>query len=154
MELNVELKPKNNISHSIGDRISVQKVEYHNDLKNLEYEKSGHKGFQKEITEKNKLPSNLIDGIPTKLSELEQDIELGKIDDVKVDGVSVVTNKIANINIFNKQDKLIEGNNVEIVGNKISVLTTDSVSGDLTRPITASGVNTIVGNIDSILKLL
>lgn len=45
MELNVELKQKNNIYHSIGNRISVQKVERHNDLKNLDYESSGHTGF-------------------------------------------------------------------------------------------------------------
>lgn len=37
--------------------------------------------------------------VPTKLSDLEADIALGNVDDVKVNGVSVVSNKVANIPI-------------------------------------------------------
>lgn len=37
--------------------------------------------------------------LPTKLSDLEADVELGKVDDVTVNGLSVVENKIANIDL-------------------------------------------------------
>lgn len=46
------------------------------------------------------------------------------------------------------------GDNIDIKGNVISVLTTDDVEGDNTKPITSKGVNTIVGNIDVLLKTI
>ena len=45
---------------------------------------------------------------------------LDKIEDVKVDNVSVVTDKVANIDLSGKQDTLIAGDNITIVNNVIS----------------------------------
>lgn len=50
--------------------------------------------------------------------------------------------------------RLNSGNNVEIKDGVISVLTTNNAEEDNTRPITSAGVNTIVGNIDVLLKLI
>lgn len=44
--------------------------------------------------------------VPTKLSELTQDVELGKVDDVQVNGASVVINKIADIAVPTKVSEL------------------------------------------------
>lgn len=46
------------------------------------------------------------------------------------------------------------GENIDITDNVISVLTTNNAEKDNTRPITSAGVNTIVGNIDILLKLI
>lgn len=45
----------------------------------------------------------------------------GLVDDVLVDGISVVNNKVANINLTGKQDVLTVGNNVKIENDVISV---------------------------------
>lgn len=44
----------------------------------------------------------------------------GQVDDVQVDGVSVVANKIANIDLTGKQNKLTPGTNITIEGDVIS----------------------------------
>ena len=49
---------------------------------------------------------------------------------------------------------LVAGENIEIKDNVISVLTTNNAEEDNTRPITSAGVNTIVGNIDILLKII
>lgn len=49
---------------------------------------------------------------------------------------------------------LVEGENIEIKDNVISVKTTNDAQQDNTRPITSSGVYTIVGNIDILLKII
>lgn len=65
------------------------------------------------------------------MSSIETEIELegmlfmssasgGEVNDVKVDGVSVVSNGIANIDLSEKQDKLTAGSNITIEGNVIS----------------------------------
>ena len=46
------------------------------------------------------------------------------------------------------------GENIEITNGVISVLTTDTAAQDGTRPITAGGVYTIVGNIESLLETI
>ena len=56
----------------------------------------------------------------------------GQVDDVKVDGVSVVENKIANIDLSGKQDKLIAGQNIQIdpATNTISATDTTYNAGE------------------------
>ena len=49
----------------------------------------------------------------------------GQVDDVKVNNVSVVTNKVANIDLTGKQDVLTEGTGIDITSNTISVDFTD-----------------------------
>lgn len=51
-------------------------------------------------------------------------------------------------------EQLKEGSNIEIKNNKISVLTTDNIEEDNTRPITSSAVYTEVGNINVLLKTI
>lgn len=46
------------------------------------------------------------------------------------------------------------GANIDITNGVISVLTTDTAAQDGTRPITAGGVYTIVGNIESLLETI
>ena len=64
------------------------------------------------------------------MSSIETEIELegmlfmsstsgGEVNDVKVDGVSVVSNGIANIDLSNKQDKLTAGDNITIDENGV-----------------------------------
>lgn len=53
-----------------------------------------------------------------------------------------------------QQEKLIAGDNIKIENNTISVLTTNNFNGDNTRPMTASGVQVLVGNIEVLLKTI
>lgn len=46
------------------------------------------------------------------------------------------------------------GSNITIENGIISVVTTDVAEADNTKPITSAGVNTIVGNIEELLKTL
>lgn len=57
---------------------------------------------------------------------------LDKLEDVKVDNVSVVTDKVANIDLSGKQDTLIAGDNITIVNNVISA--TGGGGGGSTEP--------------------
>jgi hypothetical protein len=50
--------------------------------------------------------------------------------------------------------ELIAGENIEIVDNTISVLTTDVVEEDNTRPVTSAAVYTEVGNINILLQTI
>lgn len=70
--------------------------------------------------------------------------------------INELQEKIENINFeaSGGAQELIAGENIKIKNNIISVLTTDNAEEDNTRPITASGVYTIVGNIDVLLKTI
>lgn len=46
------------------------------------------------------------------------------------------------------------GENISIVGNVISVITTDEAEDDNTRPITSAGVYTQIGNINALLSTI
>lgn len=46
------------------------------------------------------------------------------------------------------------GENIDITNNVISVITTDEVEADNTRPITSSAVYTEVGNINVLLQTI
>lgn len=48
----------------------------------------------------------------------------------------------------------IAGDNIDITNNVISVITSDVAEEDNTKPITASAVHTIVGNIETILETI
>lgn len=69
----------------------------------------------------------------------------------RINGIRVIGNKTA-------EDYGIQtleaGENVEIVDNKISVLTTDEAQEDNTKPITSSGVYTQLGNIAILLETI
>lgn len=69
----------------------------------------------------------------------------------RINGVKVTGNKTsADYGI----QSLEAGNNVEIVDNKISVLTTDEAQEDNTKPMTSSGVYTQLGNIAILLETI
>lgn len=51
-------------------------------------------------------------------------------------------------------NNLVAGENIEIVDNVISVVTTDEVEADNTKPITSSAVYTEVGNINILLQTI
>lgn len=59
-------------------------------------------------------------GVVIENNVISVDDTVSFVDDVKVDGVSVVTNKIANINLSGKQDVLIAGRGIDITNNNIS----------------------------------
>lgn len=46
------------------------------------------------------------------------------------------------------------GENIKIENNVISVITTDVIEEDNTKPITSGAVQIAVGNIDALLKLI
>ena len=46
------------------------------------------------------------------------------------------------------------GENIKIENNVISVITTDVIEEDNTKPITSGAVQVAVGNIDALLKLI
>lgn len=48
----------------------------------------------------------------------------------------------------------IAGDNITIQNNVISVITTNNVEQDNTKPITSAGVYTTVGNINELLKTI
>ena len=69
----------------------------------------------------------------------------------RINGIKVTGNKTsADYGI----QTLEAGNNVEIVDNKISVLTTDEAQEDNTKPMTSSGVYTQLGNIAILLETI
>lgn len=70
----------------------------------------------------------------------------------KINGVELVDDKT--LEELGIQSNLIVGDNIEIKENKISVLTTDKVEQDNTRPITSSAVYTEVGNINILLQTI
>lgn len=49
--------------------------------------------------------------------ELDRRVVGGKVDDVQVNGTSVVENKIANIDLTGKQDLLVSGTNIKTINN-------------------------------------
>lgn len=53
-----------------------------------------------------------------------------------------------------KPQVLKAGNNIDITNNVISVITTDDVEKDNTKPITSSAVYETVGNIEALLKTI
>ena len=70
----------------------------------------------------------------------------------KINGIELIKDKTPEE--LGIQSKLIEGANVEIVDNVISIITTDEVEKDNTKPITSSAVYTEVGNINVLLQTI
>lgn len=70
----------------------------------------------------------------------------------RINGTKVVGNKA--LSEFGIQATLEAGDNVEIVDNKISVLTTNEAIEDNTTPITSAGVYTQLGNISVLLETI
>ena len=54
----------------------------------------------------------------TLTGELDYRVTGGKVDDVQVNGTSVVENKIANIDLTGKQDALVSGTNIKTINNE------------------------------------
>nr|DAF27029.1 MAG TPA: hypothetical protein [Caudoviricetes sp.] len=69
-----------------------------------------------------------------------------------INGTILIEDKTAEE--LNLQEKLNKGDNIEIKDNVISVITTNDVEGDNTKPITSAGVYTIVGNINVLLQII
>ena len=75
----------------------------------------------------------------------------GNVDDVKVNGTSVVTNKIANIDLTGKQDTLISGTNIKTINNN-SLLGSGNIS--INVPTKTSDLNNDSGFITNAVNNL
>ena len=64
------------------------------------------------------------------------------------------TPEAALLSVQSDTGSYIAGDNIDITDGVISVLTTNSVTEDGTRPITSGGVYNIVGNIEAILQTI
>ena len=87
----------------------------------------------------------VTDYLDKKLAPLEDQIKnAGKIDDVQVDGNSIVTNKVANLNSskFGKVDD-VRVNGVSVVTNKIANIDTSNLTSEIeqTREDLTSSLN-------------
>lgn len=100
----------------------------------------------------------VTDYLDKKLAPLEDQIKnAGKIDDVQVDGNSIVTNKVANLDSskFGKVDD-VRVNGVSVVTNKIADIDTSNLKSEIeqTREDLTSSLNKNVASMESkILKV-
>ena len=95
----------------------------------------------------------VTDYLDKKLAQLEDQIKnAGKIDDVQVDGNSIVTNKVANLNSskFGKVDD-VRVNGVSVVTNKIANIDTSNLTSEIeqTREDLTSSLNQNVASMES-----
>ena len=95
----------------------------------------------------------VTDYLDKKLAPLEDQIKnAGKIDDVQVDGNSIVTNKVANLNSskFGKVDD-VRVNGVSVVTNKIANIDTSNLTSEIeqTREDLTSSLNQNVASMES-----
>ena len=95
----------------------------------------------------------VTDYLDKKLAPLEDQIKnAGKIDDVQVDGNSIVTNKVANLNSskFGKVDD-VRVNGVSVVTNKIANIDTSNLKSEIeqTREDLTSSLNQNVASMES-----
>lgn len=95
----------------------------------------------------------VTDYLDKKLAPLEDQIKnAGKIDDVQVDGNSIVTNKVANLNSskFGKVDD-VRVNGVSVVTNKIANIDTSNLTSEIeqTREDLTSSLNQNVASMKS-----
>lgn len=95
----------------------------------------------------------VTDYLDKKLAPLEDQIKnAGKIDDVQVDGNSIVTNKVANLNSskFGKVDD-VRVNGVSVVTNKIANIDTSNLTSEIeqTREDLTSSLNQNVKSMES-----
>ena len=95
----------------------------------------------------------VTDYLDKKLAPLEDQIKnAGKIDDVQVDGNSIVTNKVANLNSskFGKVDDA-RVNGVSVVTNKIANIDTSNLTSEIeqTREDLTSSLNQNVASMES-----
>ena len=95
----------------------------------------------------------VTDYLDKKLAQLEDQIKnAGKIDDVQVDGNSIVTNKVANLNSskFGKVDD-VRVNGVSVVTNKIANIDTSNLTSEIeqTREDLTSSLNQNVESMKS-----
>ena len=95
----------------------------------------------------------VTDYLDKKLAPLEDQIKnAGKIDDVQVDGNSIVTNKVANLNSskFGKVDD-VRVNGVSVVTNKIANIDTSNLTSEIeqTREDLTSSLNQNVESMES-----
>ena len=95
----------------------------------------------------------VTDYLDKKLAPLEDQIKnTGKVDDVQVDGNSIVTNKVANLNSskFGKVDD-VRVNGVSVVTNKIANIDTSNLTSEIeqTREDLTSNLNQNVASMES-----
>ena len=95
----------------------------------------------------------VTDYLDKKLAPLEDQIKnAGKIDDVQVDGNSIVTNKVANLNSskFGQVDD-VRVNGVSVVTNKIANIDTSNLTSEIeqTREDLTSSLNQNVASMES-----
>lgn len=91
-------------------KILADIVEEHSDLSGLDFDESGHTGFQREITFNNKLSTDLVDDTnssnkftntqeKTKLANIETGAQVNKIESISVNGVSIQVDANKNVDL-------------------------------------------------------
>ena len=72
-------------------------------------------------------------------------------------GIAAIPSFVGSANwneIADKPFSILDENTLFVENNILKVNTTDDAEADNTRPITSSGVNTIVGNINALLSTI
>lgn len=94
---NVNLKHKKIIEIDLSKKARIVYPQNHRDLFGLGFDESGHIGFQREITDDNKLDSDLVDDTnssnkftnsqeKTKLSNIEDNAQVNKLETISING--------------------------------------------------------------------
>ena len=76
---------------------------------------------------------------------------------IQLHGIVAIPNSVSSANwneIADKPFSTLDENTLFVENNILKVNTTDDAEADNTRPITSSGVNTIVGNINALLSTI
>lgn len=106
----VRLSHKKMINVDLSKKVRVVYPQNHSDLFGLGFDESGHIGFQREITNENKLDSDLVDDTnssnkftnsqeKTKLAGIESGAQVNIIEQISVNGVPAQVDANKNVNL-------------------------------------------------------
>lgn len=106
----VRLSHKKMINIDLSKKVRVVYPQNHSDLFGLGFDESGHIGFQREITNENKLDSDLVDDTnssnkftnsqeKTKLAGIESGAQVNVIEQISVNGVPAQVDANKNVNL-------------------------------------------------------
>jgi len=106
----VRLKHKKKINIDLSEKVRIVYPRNHSDLYGLGFDESGHSGFQREITDDNKLNADLVDDTSSsnkftnsqekaKLAGIESGAQANIIEQISVNGVPAQVDANKNVNL-------------------------------------------------------
>ena len=106
----VRLKHKKKINVDLSEKVRIVYPRNHSDLYGLGFDESGHIGFQRELTDENKLNADLVDDTnssnkftnsqeKTKLAGIESGAQVNIIEQISVNGVPAQVDANKNVNL-------------------------------------------------------